>query len=60
MNNKYEEVACPTCSNNADSALIYKRDDGIGFYKCLDCNIEYASPRLVEKEIGRASCRERV
>jgi len=31
--------------------LIYRREDGIGFYKCLDCNIEYASPRFVEKEL---------
>jgi SAM-dependent methyltransferase len=51
MNNKYEEVNCPTCGDGTSNTLIYKRDDGIGFYKCLGCNIEYASPRLVEKEL---------
>jgi SAM-dependent methyltransferase len=51
MNNKYEEVNCPTCNSKAKKELIYRREDGIGFYKCLDCNIEYASPRLVEKEL---------
>ena len=51
MNNKYEEVLCPTCGKNGDSALNYRRDDGVGFYQCLNCNIEYASPRLVETEL---------
>lgn len=51
MNNKYEEVNCPTCNSKSKKELIYRREDGIGFYKCLDCNIEYASPRLVEKEL---------
>ena len=51
MNNKYEEVNCPTCGDGTSNILIYKRDDGISFYKCLGCNIEYASPRLIEKEL---------
>ena len=51
MNNKYEKVSCPTCESNKNNTLIYKRDDGVGFYRCLNCNIEYASPRLVEKEL---------
>ena len=51
MNNKYEEVNCPTCSNNTDSVLIYKREDSIGFYNCSICNVEYASPRLIEIEL---------
>jgi len=51
MNNKYEEVNCPTCNSKAKKELIYRREDGIGFYKCLDCNIEYASPRLIETEL---------
>jgi len=46
-----EEVLCPTCSNKASKELIYMHDNGVGFYKCLNCNIEYASPRLVEKEL---------
>jgi len=51
MNNKYEKVSCPTCGMDTKKKLIYKRDDGIGFYKCLQCNIEYASPRLIESEL---------
>jgi len=51
MNNKYEKVSCPTCGMDTKKKLIYKRDDGIGFYKCLQCNIEYASPRLIETEL---------
>jgi len=51
VNSKYEEVNCPTCDDNADSALIYKREDGIGFYNCSICNVEYASPRLIETEL---------
>jgi len=51
MNNKYEKVSCPTCGGDARKELIHKRDDGVGFYKCLQCSIEYASPRLIETEL---------
>jgi len=46
-----EKVSCPTCGNKANKKLIHKRGDGVGFYKCLQCGIEYASPRLVENEL---------
>ena len=29
--------------------LIYKRDDGIGFYKCLQCNIDMLHPDLLKQ-----------
>jgi 2-polyprenyl-3-methyl-5-hydroxy-6-metoxy-1,4-benzoquinol methylase/Zn ribbon nucleic-acid-binding protein len=48
---KMEVVNCPTCGGDTRKELIYKRDDGVGFHKCLQCGIEYASPRLVEKEL---------
>ncbi len=51
MNNKYEKVNCPSCDGYSRKELIHKRDDDIGFYKCLHCNIEYASPRLIEEEL---------
>jgi len=51
MNNKYEKVSCPTCGVDAQKELIHKRDDDVGFYKCLQCSIEYASPRLIETEL---------
>ena len=46
-----EKTSCPTCGPKANKQLIYMHDFGVGFYKCLNCNIEYASPRLVEKEL---------
>lgn len=46
-----EEVFCPTCGSQADRELIYMHENQVGFYKCLSCNIEYASPRLIEKEL---------
>lgn len=49
--NNMEEVDCPTCGNKASKALIYQREDGIGFYQCANCNIEFASPRLAEEEL---------
>ena len=46
-----EKTSCPTCGPEENKQLIYMHDCGVGFYKCLNCNIEYASPRLVEKEL---------
>ncbi|MBT3175222.1 MAG: class I SAM-dependent methyltransferase [Lentimicrobiaceae bacterium] len=46
-----EDVDCPTCGIQAKKQLIYKKDDGVGFYQCLSCNIEFASPRLIESEL---------
>jgi len=50
MNNKLESVLCPTCHHN-NHTLQFLREDGIGFYICKECNIEYASPRLKEEEL---------
>lgn len=49
----YELVDCPTCGKNNIKKLIFERDDGINFFRCLSCNIEYSSPRLKEKELLR-------
>jgi len=46
-----EHVSCPTCGPNSKRKLIFQRADGISFYNCLQCNIEYASPRLKEDEL---------
>jgi len=46
-----EHVNCPTCGPSAKKKLIFKRSDGISFYNCVECNIEFASPRLVESEL---------
>ena len=47
----FEHVHCPTCGPNAKREITFKRQDGISFYNCLECNIEYASPRLVEESL---------
>ena len=44
-----EDVFCPTCGKDEERKLIFSRADGISFYNCLKCNIDYASPRLKEK-----------
>lgn len=46
-----EEVGCPTCGPSESKKLVFKRKDGISFYNCKKCNIEFASPRLVEEEL---------
>jgi SAM-dependent methyltransferase len=46
-----EHVFCPTCGPNAKRKIIFERQDGISFYNCKQCNIEYASPRLVERSL---------
>ena len=51
MSINMEKVNCPTCGADTGRKLIYQKDDGVGFYKCLGCDIEFASPRLVEEEL---------
>ncbi len=46
-----EEVVCPTCGPNQAARLLFKGDDGIGFYQCKDCNIQFASPRFAEESL---------
>jgi SAM-dependent methyltransferase len=51
LNQNLKEVYCPTCGVNANRHLIFQRKDGISFYNCIKCNIEYASPRLEESSL---------
>ena len=44
-----EDVFCPSCGD-VDKKLIHSYH-GISFYQCDICNIEYASPRLSEKDM---------
>ncbi len=46
-----EQTHCPTCGPNSKRKLIFKRTDGVSFYNCLQCDIEYVSPRLKEDEL---------
>jgi len=51
INDEFEDVFCPTCGPIAIRNKIFERQDGIVFYSCIQCNIEYASPRLVESSL---------
>ena len=44
-----EDVFCPSCGD-VDKELVHSYH-GISFYQCNICNIEYASPRLSEKDM---------
>jgi len=47
-----EDAACPLCvERNSSAQLIFKNRDGIGFYKCLGCNLMFASPRFTEESL---------
>jgi SAM-dependent methyltransferase len=47
-----ENAACPLCiDRNSSAQLIFKNSDSIGFYKCLNCNLIFASPRFTEESM---------
>ena len=48
---EFEDVFCPTCGSDSERRINFERNDGISFYGCIECNIEYASPRLVESAL---------
>ena len=45
---RLENVTCPICENPPAPRLIHKRSDGIGFWQCPDCDVQYASPRFTQ------------
>lgn len=47
---KLESAFCPTCGQNSPRRLLHLFE-GIGFYCCKSCNLNFASPRLVEGEL---------
>jgi len=49
INKELEEVNCPTCGDSPRS-LLHKYSN-ICFYRCNTCDLEYASPRLKEKDL---------
>ncbi|MBW1771398.1 MAG: class I SAM-dependent methyltransferase [Deltaproteobacteria bacterium] len=46
-----ETVACPVCEGPPNPKLIFKNSKGIGFWKCPDCRVMYASPRFTQKSL---------
>lgn len=37
-----EDTSCRVCKENGSAQLVVKDKNGIGFYKCLQCNLMYA------------------
>jgi len=46
-----EEASCPVDGKNAGADLVFRSRDGIGYYRCRDCNIMFASPRFTEESL---------
>lgn len=44
-------AACPLCPAPREPDLIYRSNSGIGFWRCPDCSISYASPRFDEPSL---------
>lgn len=45
-----EETDCPTCGKLAGRTLLFQ-EEGIGFYQCDSCNLQFASPRFTEQSM---------
>lgn len=43
---RLEHVSCPICENPPVPRLLFKRPDGVGFWYCPECDVQYASPRF--------------
>lgn len=43
-------TSCPLCDGNS-SFLVFRISGGVGFYKCRNCNLMYASPRFTEESM---------
>lgn len=48
-----EETACPTCRPAPPPRRLYLSAEGIGYWRCPQCQIEYASPRFDEASLLR-------
>jgi len=46
-----EAVACPICVSPPSPQLVFSSSNGIGFWHCPECDIQYASPRFTEESL---------
>ncbi|MDI1471845.1 MAG: class I SAM-dependent methyltransferase [Thermodesulfovibrio sp.] len=59
-----EETTCPVCretnevSKVPEAKLIFRSHGGIGYYRCSQCNLMYASPRFTEESMLKIYERE--
>jgi len=48
---RMEDISCPLCKGNEQPRVIFKSSEGVGFCKCRNCNLLYASPRFTEESM---------
>ena len=48
-----QDAHCPVSGEGSPSVLVFRGRDSIGYYRCLDCGIQYASPRFTEESLMR-------
>ena len=48
-----EDAACPICINPFPPKLVFRRSNGVGIWKCPDCEIMYAAPRFSETSLSK-------
>jgi len=46
-----ETSNCFLCNGHGRAYIIFKRTDGVGFYRCKKCGLVYASPRFDEQSL---------
>ena len=46
-----ETTDCPICQSPPEPDLIFKTSQGIGFWRCPDCKVMYASPRFTQESL---------
>ncbi len=46
-----ETVACPLCDVPPEPELIFRNSRGVGFWRCPDCSVMYASPRFTRESL---------
>ena len=46
-----EEASCPICPEPPGPKLIFRTGNGIGFWKCPICDIQFASPRFTKESL---------
>jgi SAM-dependent methyltransferase len=48
---KLEDASCPICDKPSPPDRVFRASNNVGFWKCPDCEIMYASPRFVEESL---------
>lgn len=46
-----EHTCCRLCGTDTPNKLVYKSQEGIGYFRCQVCSLMYASPRFTEESL---------